>query len=177
MLQARDWFWEDKSVPKEYFLVVSLVVHRQLSLVLKLKSAPISLNLSKPAHDQVQKYTVLMMNTQAVMMIVVILANLLLLLTGLKRCEYFFFEPKFSIFIYSDRQYQLMKLQKKQLALESQNEKADTPPSYEKVVIEAWMVLLSSWLGMTIFDKHWKVKRSFWLSYLLNWNYVFLWLA
>ena len=90
MLQARDWFWEDKSVPKEYFLVVSLVVHRQLSLVLKLKSAPISLNLSKPAHDQVQKYTVLMMNTQAVMMIVVILANLLLLLTGLKRCEYFF---------------------------------------------------------------------------------------
>merc|ERR1739838_656072 len=67
------------------------------------------------------KYTVLMMNTQAVMMIVVILANLLLLLTGLKRY----------------RQYQLMKLQKKQLALESQNEKADTPPSYEKVVIEA----------------------------------------
>ena len=111
-------------------------MNRQLSLNLKLKSDPISLNLSKPALDQVQKYTVLMMNTQAVMMIVVILANLLLLLTGLKRCEYFL-ASTLSIFIYSDRQYQLMKLQKKQLALESQNEKADTPPSYEKVVIEA----------------------------------------
>merc|ERR1711935_559032 len=68
-----------------------------------------------------KKYTVLMMDTQAVMMIIVILANLLLLLTGLKRY----------------RQYKLMKLQKKQLDLEHHtSQKADAPPSYEKVVIE-----------------------------------------
>lgn len=82
----------------EKILVVQLshcclfIVHRQTVQCCTKKS---SQNISffviqqKPAHDQVQKYTVLMMNTQAVMMIVVILANLLLLLTGLKRCEYF----------------------------------------------------------------------------------------
>jgi len=62
------------------------------------------------------------MNTQAAMMLIIILANLLVMMAGLKRLRQ-----------YQLAQYQKMKYEKEGLKTDATGN--DKPPSYDKVVV------------------------------------------